>query len=851
MKLTEEQVKKISWLSQQEVEIRIKQFGYNELPSSKEKNIFQILWDIIKEPMIILLIICGTLYFILWDLQEGLILLSSIGLIILISLYQENKTEKALQALKDLSSPRALVIRNGQHIRIPWREVVKDDIIILQEGDKIPADGELLWGRNLSVDESLLTGESVPVRKMTTDIADYTHFRPGGDDTPFLFSGSLVVQGQWVFKVLGTGIDTEMGRIGKALESIQWEHTLLQKEIKRIVTVAFLIAVGFCVAVFLIYSLTRGDWIQWFLAWLTLAMGILPEEFPVVLTVFLALWAWRLSKKNVLTRNMHAVETLWACTVLCSDKTWTITENKMTVQKLFVNGKFLTIQKKKNIPETFHELIEYGILASKKDPFDPMEKALDVLWHKVDSVHIHNYPLIEEYPITKDMLALSHVWQTSKSSDYLIASKWAPEAIMDLCHLSEKEKTDIEKQVQAMAHEWLRILWVAKAKYSGKKLPKSQHDFTFEFIGLIWWIDPIRASVPQAVKECYAAGMQIIMITWDYPATAQHIAKEIWLKHTDNILTWEELRKLPRETLLKRIMKTSVIARVTPEEKLIIIDLLKANNQFVAMTWDGVNDAPALKSAHIWVAMGARWTDVARESSAIVLLDDNFASIVHGVRMGRRIFDNLKKAMIYIVSVHIPIAWISLIPVLMGRPIVLFPVHIVFMELLIDPACSVVFEAEQEESNIMQRKPRDAKEPLFGKRTLLISILQGLFALLLVTLVFKIMLSLWYNEIIARTATFITLITSNVSMILVNRSWTKWFFSLLRIKNPALLPVVLWAFAVLFAAAYIPGLQEIFRFTTLPFSLTLIAIAAWAISVFWFEWVKLFFRKKHMELLKN
>ncbi len=661
----------------------------------------------------------------------------------------------------------------------------------------------------------------------------------------------MLVQWQCVAKVVSIGTETEIGRIWKAIGNIKNEKTLLQKEVKKIVTTAFMIAVALCTILFSIYIIRYGDVIKGLLSWLTLAMAILPEEFPVVLTVFLAIWAWRMSKKNVLTRKMAAVETLGAATVLCTDKTGTITWNKMTVKKLYTENMFYDIQEKENVPEIFHKLIEYGILASKKDPFDPMEKALEKIWKNIDTEHIHDFNLLQEYPLTKDLLALSHAWKDQNTNNIMIASKWAPEAIIDLCHMDHEQKQKIMKQVETMAKEWLRILWVAKASFEGDKLPSTQHDFRLEFMWLIGRIDPIRETVAQSIQECYHAGIKVIMITGDYPTTAQYIGGKIGLEHPEHVILGEELRHLSEKELLEKIDTTNIIARVAPEEKLIIINLLKKHWHFVAMTGDGVNDAPALKAAHIGIAMGQRGTDVAREASAIVLLDDDFSSIVHGVKMGRKTFDNLKKAMIYIVSVHIPIAGIAILPILFWRPTILYPIHIVFMELLIDPACSIIFEWEKEEANIMSRKPRNPKEPLFGKKTLFLSILQWFFALFMVLIIFKFFLRCDQSETTAKTAAFITLIIGNISLILVNRSWTHTIFYMLKIKNTALVPVILWAILMLILMVYMPAVQNIFHFTSMSIWYFFLAIGWWVISVFWFELIKYFSNKKGIELLKD
>jgi Ca2+-transporting ATPase len=585
-------------------------------------------------------------------------------------------------------------------------------------------------------------------------------------------------------------------------------------------------------------------------------MAMLPEEFPVVLTVFLALGAWRMSKKQVLTRRIAAVETLGAATVLCVDKTGTLTQNKMSIKKIFSKNEFCDIEDSSVdcLSETFHELIEYGILASKKDPFDPMEKALHELGRKAlySTEHLHeNWNILTEYPLSSELLSLSHVYKHPETGAYYVSAKGAPEAIFDLCHLNLRQRDDLAVKVNVIAGEGLRVLGVAKAKYNKNELPKNQHEFEFEFLGLIGLADPVRESVGDAIKECYQAGIRVVMITGDYPATAQNIARQIGLKNTDQVITGPELAGMNPAELKDKISVVNIFARVVPEQKLLLVNALKENGEIVAMTGDGVNDAPALKSAHIGVAMGERGTDVARESSAIVLLKDDFASIVAAVRLGRRIFDNLKKAMAYIISVHIPIAGISLIPVLSGWPVILYPVHILFLELIIDPACSIVFEQEKEEANTMQRPPRDPGEPLFGKRLLFLSILQGLFSLAVITAVYKIALALNQSVAEARTLSFFALIISNLCLILTNRSWCKSIFASLRVPNQALKWVILGAILFLGLVIYVPFLQKMFHFAAMHCLDVVIALIAGILSVAWFEIVKILSVKKHIELLKD
>ena len=835
-------IDKITGLNEHEVAQRFKEEGYNDLPSTKKRSISTIAFGVVREPMFLLLVACGTIYLFMGDVEEALMLLGFVFVVMGITLYQERKTERALEALRDLSSPRALVIREGKQKRIAGREVVRGDIFVLNEGDRVPADAVLLSCLNLSVDESLLTGESVTVRKVAGEgILEMS--RPGGDDLPFVYSSTLVVQGQGIAQVQAIGLHTEIGKIGKALQRVESEETLLQKETSRLVRNLAIVGLSLCVLVVIIFGLTRNDWLNGILAGITLAMATLPEEFPVVLTIFLALGAWRISQKQVLTRRMPAIETLGSATVLCVDKTGTLTLNRMSVSKLFAHGQFWDIHPSiEVIPEIFHELVEFSILASQIDPFDPMEKAIKGLGEHYlsQTEHLHqNWTLVREYPLSKELLALSRVWKSPGGRDYVIAVKGAPEAIVDLCHINRTQMEEHLKHIHAMADEGLRVLGVAKAHIEQITLPGEQHDFKFQFLGLIGLADPVRPTVSDAVRECYAAGVRVVMITGDYPGTAQNIARQIGLKLNDRFITGPELDHLDDSELQQRIQSVKIFARVVPEQKLRIVNAFKANGEIVAMTGDGVNDAPALKSAHIGIAMGGRGTDVARESSALVVLDDDFSSIVQAVRMGRRIFDNIKKAIAYILAIHVPIAGMSLIPVLLKWPLVVLPVHIVFLELIIDPACSVVFEAEPEEANVMSRPPRNPQEPLFNKKTLVLSLLQGVSVLMIILSVFGITLYRGLRELEARALTFTTLIIANLGLILTNRSWSRTILSTLRSPNRALWWVLGGAAVFLGLVLYVPFLTSLFRLTTLhPFDLA-ICLSAGVVSIIWFEGLKM------------
>jgi len=830
---------------------KLRKEGANTLPSSKPKNFFSIALGVVKEPMFILLTGCGTLYIVMGDLQGGIMLLGFVFVIMGIEFFQEKKTEKALDALKDMASPRALVIRDGVETRIAGFEVVTGDLIVLQEGDRVPADATVLQSVSLLADESLLTGEPVPVRKNEWDNIEKLT-QPGGDDLPFVYSGSMIVQGNGIAMVTSIGINTEIGKIGKALESVKEEPTRLKKEMGSLVKNITIIAAILCVLVILGYTLTRGSLINGFLAGITLAMAILPEEFPVILTVFMALGAWRMSKKKVLTRKPAAIETLGSATVLCTDKTGTLTQNKMTVTSLYNGKDFLAVEKASEFSSEFHEIIEYGILSSQINPFDPMEKAITSIGdlYLKGTEHIHkNWEMVKEYPLSKELLAMSRVFSFKETSEKIIATKGAPEAIFDLCHLDAKSKKRLSLAVEELASGGLRVLGVAKAKIKSKGLPEIQHDFTFDFIGLIGLSDPIRKNVKKSVEECHNAGIRVIMITGDYPVTARHIAMEIGLENPENCITGQELQAMTEAELRKRIKDTNVFARVVPEQKLKIVNALKKNKEIVAMTGDGVNDAPALKSAHIGIAMGEKGTDVAREASSLVLMDDNFSSIVGAIKMGRRIFDNLQKAFGYIFAIHVPIAGLSLIPILLGNfPLILWPVHIVFLELIIDPACSIIFEAEKEELNIMTRPPRRFTEPFFGAKKILFSCLQGVGILIVTLAIYLLGLHLGYEASEVRAMAFTTLIVSNIAVILTNRSWTDNIFRIIFTPNRAVLWVVGGAIFFLILILNIPFFLHLFQFQRLKLINLIICVLAGLFTIVWFEIYKLVKLKKHVAL---
>lgn len=834
---------RIRGLKESEAAARLKSEGYNELPSARRGSLIQIALSVLREPMLILLLLCGAVYFALGDFKEALVLTLFVVIVIALTLYQEHKTERALDALRDLASPRALVIRDGERKRIPGREVVRGDLLVLAEGDRVPADGFLTAATNLSIDESLLTGESVAVRKRAgLDNEPTRAVNPGGDDLPCVYSGTLVVRGAGLAMVESTGIHTELGRIGKSIQSIEPEPTLLQRDASILIRRVAVAAGITCAILVLAYGIVRQDWLHGFLASLSLAMAILPEELPVILAVFLALGAWRLARLNVLTRRTAAIETLGSATVLCVDKTGTLTANRMAVRELFANNESLDVSESGKLPASYGELVRYAVLATRPDSHDPVDVAIRSLGESLSPRESFDAAPVREYPIEPHLFAMSEVWASPDRPGYVVAAKGAPEAIAALCHLDQGTRAEWLAQVTRMAAEGLRVLAVAKAYFTGS-LPADQHGFPFRMLGLIGMADPLRPSVPNAVRECRTAGIRVVMITGDYPGTAASIARQAGLATTDPI-TGPELAAMSDAELAARARSAQVFARTVPDQKLRLVRALKADGEIVAMTGDGVNDAPALKAANIGIAMGERGTDVAREAADLVLLKDDFSSIVAAVRMGRRIFDNLKKAITYTFAIHVPIAGLSFVPVLFGWPLILAPVHIAFLELIIDPACSVVFEAEPEEPDTMKRAPRSAAERPFNARTILAALVQGTGVLAIVLVICAIALHRGLGERDARTLTFTALVFANLGLILSNRSLRHGAGVILRSSNRAMWWIMGLAIAVLTTVLYVPLLRELFGFNALhPDDLLMCAGAALA-SLIWLEGLKVF-RRRH------
>lgn len=797
-------------ITHEEAEILLKKHGPNELSQEKRKTFVQSVLHVFREPMLVLLLACAFIYLILGDLTEGVLLCLSALFMVAINLYQNKKTENALKTLKDLSAPRVLVIRSGKEIRISGKEVVPGDCVVLSEGDRVPADLQLTDSSHLTVDESLLTGESVPVHKNI-------------EKDNLLYSGSLVVKGRGIAKVLSTGSKTEIGKIGKSLSAISQKGTKLQLEIIQLGKALFFFSVLFCVFIVIVYWQRGAHWQQAWLAGLAASISLLPEEMPVILTLFFAIGAWRISKQKVLTRQVSAIENLGATTILCVDKTGTLTKNEMHLRKLVVENEKIDLKDTEHLPEKYHRLVEYAVLSSHRDPFDPMEKAILAALDKKVSEEEHRHPdwvLLKEYPLSDQLLAMSCVWDTPKSEQHIVAVKGAAEAVFDLCHLSQDEKKKYEEQVNQLASEGLRTLCVAGATiYEGKSLPPSSHSFDFKFIGILGLEDPLREEVPSVLETFRSAGIRVIMMTGDHPETARKIGKEAGFPKEGTVITGQELDSWSEDTLKERLRDVSIFARVRHDQKLRIVEMLKSLNEVVAMTGDGVNDAPSLKNADIGIAMGKRGTDVAREAADIVLVEDDFQSIADAIRQGRRIYDNIRNAVSYVLALHIPIGGMTLIPAFLGWPLLLSPLHLVFLELFIDPSCSLALEGIAGDSLIMNRPPRRRENGILQWRFLLKSSIHGIIPLLFILAATFYGMNQGWQEGVMKGFSFLALVASIIGLLLLAIPRTQ-----LKEKNGALWGVLLLLIVSVPAIYGIALVRNIFGFDPLSMGIALKAL---------------------------
>ena len=806
---------------------RLAEEGPNTLPRADRRGPAAIARGVVREPMFLLLGACVAIYLVLGDVREALVLGASLFVVIAITVAQERKAERALEALRDLSSPRALVLRDGAALRIPGPEVVRGDLLLVAEGDRVPADARLLAGAGLTVDESLLTGESLAVAKDPG----------GGDREAHIYSGTLVVRGQGRAEVVATGARTDLGRIGVSLATLDPGKTTLERETARVVRLVAGFALVVCLLVALLHFATRGDWAGAVLSGITLAMALLPEEFPVVLAVFLALGAWRISRHGVLTRRMPAIEMLGAATLLCVDKTGTLTENRMAVVELYAGG-WLAPGAGGARGE---RLLQAAALACEADAIDPMDRAIvEAAAHAAPgAARVRaEWRLARDYPFGDDFLAVCHAWR-SPDGEARVAMKGAPETVLALCGLAPDALRSASEEAARAADRGLRLLAVAVAGWDGADWAESPRGYDFEWLGFVAIADPLRASVPAAVALCRRAGIRVVMITGDFPGTALAVARQAGIASEDGVLTGTQIAAMDDARLAAQVRKVSVFARVLPDQKLRLVRACQAAGEVVAMTGDGVNDAPALKAADIGIAMGRRGTDVAREAAALVLVEDDFGSIVRTVQLGRRIYENIRNAMRYITAVHVPTVALAFVPLLFGLPVVILPVHVVFLEFVIDPACSIAFEAEPSEEGIMDRPPRPPLQPLFNARMLGTSLLLGLSAALAVVLAYAWAAGSGRSDGEARAVGFAAIVFANLAMIHATRSSERLAIQTLARRNPALWWIVGGALAALASAIYFPPVAAIFRFAPLGAPELLVAAGAGVAGVLWYELLKL------------
>ena len=806
--------------------------GFNELSVSDKKSTFKLMLRILAEPTFALLFLAGAIYLVIGKIDDALILMGFIFISVGITLFQERKSEKAIDALKELSSPRAIVIREGITQRIAGKDIVVGDILILEEGGRIPADALLLEAHDLLVDESLLTGESEPVKK---DFQGVVH------------SGCMVNRGSGIARVTAIGMQTEFGKIGDSLNQINILNSPLQQDIGILIKRFTFFGISLSLIVLVVYGVVHHNWLQGTLTAISLTMALLPEEFTVILTVFMALGVWRISRQKVLTRYAPVIETLGSITTLCVDKTGTLTMNKMSLEALANIESILILNSgDQELNSSQKELLTYCVLASEVKPFDPMEQAFYEKRRLIPEYQsrYQDHELVHEYGMTAELPTMTHLWQSPGSDECLVAIKGAPEAVLKRCKLSQIQIAVIEQQITELASQGLRLLGVAKSRYNTKTSgwPDTLESFEFTWLGLVGLKDPIRKEVPASIEKCQKAGIRVIMITGDHAVTAQAIARQAGIDSA-SVLSGKDIDELSDLELRHAVKKTSIYVRIKPAEKLRLVNALQENNEIVAMTGDGVNDAPALKAAHVGIAMGQRGTDVAREAASLVLLNDDFSSIVHAIQQGRQIYDNLHKAIIYVVAIHIPMAGAVFIPILYGIQPILDPIHIVFLQMIIDPACAIIFEMEEPESDVMLRPPRDINQKLFSLQNISMALLQGAGLTTIVVGLYFLALHMDYSHATATTLSFGSLVLGNISLIVVSRSKNEHLFRILRKTNSSqkwIIGVGIVSFAFLVT---VPFLRDRFQFTQPTIEGLLIVIASGLIGIVWYELVKLGYRK--------
>lgn len=817
-------------LDNEHVLLSRKKHGANTSKLGTENTVWKAIKGVVFEPMFLLLIISAGVYHLLGELTEAIYMLCAIILVSAISFFQDTRSRNALSALKTLSAPRAKVIRNGNVSEILSSEVVVGDYLIAEEGTVVAADGVIIQENDFSVNQSMLTGESFPVNKSVNS-----------DNK--VYQGTLVTSGLAVYTVTKIGNQTELGKIGTSISSIKEEVTPLQKQINKFVTQMAIAGGIIFIIIWTVSYFKTGSFLDSLLKALTLAMSILPEEIPVAFTTFMALGAWRLMKKGVIVKQTQTVEALGAATVICTDKTGTITENKMQLAKIYLPVKQLVLGQDqwKQSSETFG-VIYYSVCASEPVPFDPMEIAIHEEYKKLSARDERSgFKMVHEYPLSGKPPLMTHIFEDNHGKR-IIAAKGAPEGILNMVNLTPLEKFHAEEALRSLAKDGYRVLAVASSEYTGFEFPEDQHSFPFQFEGLIAFYDPPKQNINKVFHAFYDAGIAVKIITGDNALTTSAIARKAGFKGAEFAFEGEQLLKMNEAELEKQVEKANVFTRMFPEAKLRIINALKRKNNIVAMTGDGVNDGPALKAAHIGIAMGKRGSELAREASSLILLDDDLGKMVDAVAMGRRIYFNLKKAVQYIVSIHIPIILTVTLPLLLNwiYPIIFTPVHVIFLELIMGPTCSIIYENEPMESDAMKRPPRRITQTFLSWKEISMSVWQGLIITAGTLLVYQMAVTEGNEEKVVRTMVFTTLFTANIILTLVNRSFTFSVFSSFKYKNNLLRGMILASLLLLVLMLKIPAIQGFFGFTDLNYSQVLTAILIGVVSVIWFEFYKYF-----------
>jgi Ca2+-transporting ATPase len=831
----------VSGLTDHEVAESRKKFGFNKLMYKKENNFFDALVRTVKDPMLILLLAASTLYYITGHAGDGIFMTSAVILVACISLYQDSRSRNALGKLKSFSQSNCKVIRNGEITDIKSEDLVVGDSLVVEEGTLIVADGEIVHSNDFSVNESILTGEFLPVFKDKT--------------TPnnTVYNGTTVASGLAIATITAIGNSTQLGKIGKSLEGIEEEKTPLESQISDFVKKMAIAGALIFMVVWAINYWHTHNWMNSLLQSLTLAMSILPEEIPVAFTTFMALGAWRLMKMGIVVKHMKTVETLGSATVICTDKTGTITENKMSLAKVYA---FATQQmydtqnpSDKPLQEDAKAVITLAMWASEPIPFDPMEIALHQAYGEFTADDERpNYAMVHEYPLGGKPPMMTHVFE-NKAKKRIVSAKGAPEALMNICPLSTAEKKQINNAIQDLTTEGYRVLGIGEAVFDGDDFPPDQQDFEFSFKGIVAFYDPPKKNISAVLDAFYKAGIAVKIITGDHAETTISIAKEVGFKGYDKTITGDELMELSESALNKTVLNTHIFTRMFPDAKLKIINALKTQNEIVAMTGDGVNDGPALKAAHIGIAMGKKGTEIAKQAASLILLEDDLSKMVDAIAMGRKIYTNLKKAIQYIISIHIPIILMVFVPLALGwiYPNIFSPVHVIFLELIMGPTCSIIYENEPLEKNTMVQKPRPFTTTFFNFKELLTSIIQGLSITAGTLSAYQFAVYQGYNESLTRTMVFTVLVTANVFLTLVNRSFYYSIFTTLKYKNNLVLMIISATIIILISLIYIKPLAVFFEFEYLSLHQMGISIGIGFISVIWFECVKLYRRKNERD----